>query len=65
VVADIIGKIALAEGTGILRDAVAIFWNVGIKILLNLEASFHRQRGLGELVRTHASVRSRPAHLSS
>jgi len=65
VVADIIGKIALAEGTGMLRDTVRNFLERGHnRILLNLEGvDFIDSAGLGELVRTHASVRSRGGHL--
>jgi anti-sigma B factor antagonist len=65
VVADIIGKIALAEGTGMLRDTVRNFLErVHNRILLNLEGvDFIDSAGLGELVRTHASVRSRGGHL--
>jgi anti-sigma B factor antagonist len=65
VVADIVGKIALAEGTGMLRDTVRNFLERGHnRILLNLEGvDFIDSAGLGELVRTHASVRSRGGHL--
>ncbi|PYU07760.1 MAG: hypothetical protein DMG34_03085, partial [Acidobacteria bacterium] len=61
VVADIVGKIALAEGTGMLRDTVRNFLEHGHnRILLNLQGvDFIDSAGLGELVRTHASVRSR------
>jgi len=65
VVADIVGKIALAEGTGMLRETVRNFLEHGHnRILLNLEGvDFIDSAGLGELVRTHASVRSRGGHL--
>jgi anti-sigma B factor antagonist len=65
VVADIVGKIALAEGTGMLRETVRNFLEHGHNgILLNLEGvDFIDSAGLGELVRTHASVRSRGGHL--
>jgi anti-sigma B factor antagonist len=65
VVADIVGKIALAEGTGMLRDTVRNFLEHGHNgILLNLAGvDFIDSAGLGELVRTHASVRSRGGHL--
>jgi anti-sigma B factor antagonist len=65
VVADIFGKIALAEGTGMLRETVRNFLEHGHnRILLNLEGvDFIDSAGLGELVRTHASVRSRGGHL--
>src|SRR5437899_2346435 len=65
VVADIVGKIAHAEGTGMLRDTVRNFLEHGHnRILLNLQGvDFIDSAGLGELVRTHASVRSRGGHL--
>jgi len=65
VVADIVGKIAHVEGTGMLRDTVRNFLEHGHnRILLNLEGvDFIDSAGLGELVRTHASVRSRGGHL--
>ena len=65
VVADIVGKIALAEGTGLLRDTIHDFLEHGHnRILLNLErVDFIDSAGLGELVRTHASVRSRGGQL--
>jgi anti-sigma B factor antagonist len=65
VVADIIGKIALAEGTGMLRETVRNFLEHGHnRILLNLEGvDFIDSAGLGELVRSHASIRSRGGQL--
>ncbi len=65
VVADIVGKIALAEGTGMLRDTVRNFLEHGHnRILLNLEGvDFIDSAGLGELVRSHASIRSRGGQL--
>ena len=65
VVADIVGKIALADGTGMLREMVRKFLEHGHnRILLNLEGvDFIDSAGLGELVRSHASIRSRGGHL--
>ena len=66
VVADLVGKIALAEGTGLLRDTVRNFLEHGHnRILLNLEGvDFIDSAGLGELARTYASIRSRDGHLA-
>ncbi|HMH80990.1 MAG TPA: STAS domain-containing protein [Candidatus Acidoferrum sp.] len=65
VIADFDGKIALADGTRLLRDTVCDFLALGHKrILLNLEGvDFIDSAGLGELVRAHASIRSRGGHL--
>jgi len=65
VVADIVGKIALAEGTGLLRETVQNFLKHGHnRILLNLEGvDFIDSAGLGELVRAHASIRSHAGQL--
>jgi anti-sigma B factor antagonist len=65
VVADIVGKIALAEGTGLLRATIHNFLEHGHnRILLNLErADFIDSAGLGELVRSHASIRNRGGKL--
>lgn len=65
VVADIVGKIALAEGTGLLRETVRNFLVHGHnRILLNLEGvDFIDSAGLGELVRAHASIRSHEGQL--
>jgi anti-sigma B factor antagonist len=65
VVADILGKIALAEGTGLLRETVRNFLEHGHnRILLNLEGvDFIDSAGLGELVRAHASIRSHEGQL--
>jgi anti-sigma B factor antagonist len=65
VVADMVGKIALAEGTGLLRETIRDFLARGhIRILLNLEGvDFIDSAGLGELVRSHASVRCRSGQL--
>jgi anti-sigma B factor antagonist len=65
VVADLVGKIALAEGTGLLRETVRNFLEHGHnRILLNLEGvSFIDSAGLGELVRAHASIRSHEGQL--
>jgi anti-anti-sigma factor len=65
VIADFAGKIALADGTRLLRDTVCDFLALGHKrILLNLEGvDFIDSAGLGELVRAHASIRSRGGYL--
>jgi anti-sigma B factor antagonist len=65
VIADITGKIALAEGTALLRDTVRDLLDHGKKhILLNLAGvDFIDSAGLGELVRTHASIRSHGGQL--
>jgi len=65
VIADISGKIALAEGTVLLRDTVHTLLDQGHnRILLNLErVDFIDSAGLGELVRTLASVRSHGGQL--
>jgi anti-sigma B factor antagonist len=61
VAADVVGRIAITEGTVLLRDTVRDLLDNGNKrILLNLAAvQFIDSAGLGELVRTHASIRSR------
>ncbi len=60
VIADFVGKIALAEGTMLLRDTIHDFLKQGNnRIILNLaDVDFIDSAGLGELVRTLASVRS-------
>ena len=60
VIADFVGKIALAEGTMLLRDTIHDFLRQGNnRIILNLAyVDFIDSAGLGELVRTLASVRS-------
>jgi anti-sigma B factor antagonist len=65
VVADIVGKIALAEGTGLLRATINNFLERGHnRIVLNLErVEFIDSAGLGELVRCHASIRNRGGQL--
>jgi anti-sigma B factor antagonist len=65
VVADFVGKIALAEGTSLLRDTVHNFLQHGFnRILLNLQSvQFIDSAGLGELVRSHASIRNRDGQL--
>ena len=64
-IADLVGKIALADGTMLLRDTVRDLLAVGHKrILLNLQhVDFIDSAGLGELVRTHASIRSHGGQL--
>jgi anti-sigma B factor antagonist len=58
-IADLSGKIALAEGTGLLRATVRNFIEQGYtRILLNLEqVDFIDSAGLGELVRTQTTLR--------
>jgi anti-sigma B factor antagonist len=65
VVADIVGKIALAEGTGLLRATINNSLERGHnRIVLNLErVEFIDSAGLGELVRSHASIRNRGGQL--
>jgi anti-sigma B factor antagonist len=59
IVVDIVGRLALADGTAAVRDVVGSLVQQGKKhIVLNLAAvDFVDSSGLGELVRTHASVR--------
>ena len=65
VIADFVGKIALAEGTMLLRDTIHDFLKQGNnRIILNLaDVDFIDSAGLGELVRTLASVRSHSGQL--
>src|SRR5258708_16230774 len=65
VIADFVGKIALAEGTMLLRDTIHDFLKQGNnRIILNLaDVDFIDSAGLGELVRTLASIRSHGGHL--
>jgi anti-sigma B factor antagonist len=65
VVVDLAGKIALAEGTALLRDTIrAILDRGNNRLALNLEAvEYIDSAGIGELIRTQASVRSRGGHL--
>jgi anti-sigma B factor antagonist len=60
VVVDVAGRIALADGTAMVRDAVRMLVEQRRqRIVLNLaEVDFIDSAGLGELVRMHASVRS-------
>src|ERR1700736_3177570 len=64
-VVDIVGRIALADGSAGLRDAIRVLLERGKKhIVLNLAGvDFIDSSGLGELVRTHASVRSHGGQL--
>jgi anti-sigma B factor antagonist len=57
---DVVGRIALGEGGRQLREAIRMSMEQGKKhIVLNLAAvDFIDSSGLGELVRTHATVRS-------
>ena len=65
VIADIVGKIALAEGTMLLRDTIHDFLKQGNnRIILNLaDVDFIDSAGLGELVRSLASIRSHGGQL--
>jgi len=65
VIAELVGKIALAEGTALLRETVRNFLKHGHnRILLNLErVEFIDSAGLGELVRAHATIRSHEGQL--
>jgi anti-sigma B factor antagonist len=64
-VVDVVGRIALANGTALVRDAVRSLLEEGRnRIVLNLAAvDFVDSSGLGELVRTHASVRGHGGEL--
>jgi anti-sigma B factor antagonist len=61
----VVGKIALGEGSGQLRETIRELMDKGKKhIVLNLAGvDFIDSSGLGELVRTHASVRSHGGQL--
>jgi anti-sigma B factor antagonist len=65
IVVDIVGRLALADGTAAVRDVMRSLADQGKKhIVLNLAAvNFVDSSGLGELVRTHASVRSHGGQL--
>lgn len=65
VAVDVVGKIALGEGGGQLREKIRELMDKGKKhIVLNLAGvDFIDSSGLGELVRTHASVRSHGGQL--
>ena len=65
VIADLVGKIALSEGTILLRDTIHDFLKQGNnRIILNLaDVDFIDSAGLGELVRALASVRSHSGQL--
>jgi anti-sigma B factor antagonist len=65
VVVDIVGRLALAGGTAAVRDVIRSLAEQGKKhIVLNLAGvDFVDSSGLGELVRTHASVRSHGGQL--
>jgi anti-sigma B factor antagonist len=64
-VLDIVGRIALMDGSAQLRDAIGMLMDQGKKrIVLNLAGvDFVDSSGLGELVRTQASVRSHGGQL--
>ena len=65
IVVDVVGRLALADGTAAVRDVMRSLADQGKKhIVLNLAAvDFVDSSGLGELVRTHASVRSHGGQL--
>jgi anti-sigma B factor antagonist len=65
IVVDIVGRLALADGTAAVRDVMRSLADQGTKhIVLNLAAvNFVDSSGLGELVRTHASIRSHGGQL--
>jgi anti-sigma B factor antagonist len=65
IVVDIVGRLALADGTAAIRDVIGSLVQQGKKhIVLNLTAvNFVDSSGLGELVRTHASVRNHGGQL--
>ena len=66
VVVDLVGRLAQGDGTAALRDVMRSLAEQGKKhIILNLAAvNFVDSSGLGELVRTHASVRSHGGQLN-
>jgi anti-sigma B factor antagonist len=65
VVAELVGKIAFAGGAGLLRETVHSCLERGQnRILLDLgRVDYIDSSGLGELVRSHAAVRSRGGQL--
>ena len=65
IVVDIVGRLALTDGTAAMREAIRVPLEQGKKhIIINLAAvDFVDSSGLGELVRTHASVRSHGGQL--
>jgi anti-anti-sigma factor len=65
-VAEIVGKIAFADGTTLLRETVHNFLARGYRrILLDLRrVEYIDSAGLGELVRSHVTVRSRGGQLT-
>jgi len=64
-VLDISGRITLGEGNVMLREIVLDLVNKGSKkIILNLgEVQYVDSSGIGELVRTHTTVRNQGGHL--
>jgi anti-anti-sigma factor len=64
-VLDVVGRITLMDGSAQLRDAIGVLMEQGKKrIALNLAGvDSVDSSGLGELVRTHASVRSHGGQL--
>jgi anti-sigma B factor antagonist len=59
-VAEFTGRIALGDGTKLLRESVQNFLNLGYQhILLDLErVDYVDSAGIGELVRSHAAVKA-------
>ena len=58
-VADLVGRIALGEGTALLRDTIRELTEQGSRLILpdgGAGVDFIDSAGLGELVRTHASI---------
>jgi anti-sigma B factor antagonist len=64
-VVDIVGRIATADGTSMVHDSIRVLIEQGRnRIALNLSGvDFVDSSGLGELVRTHASIRNRGGEL--
>lgn len=64
-VVDMVGRITFGEGNVMLRDTVRDLLAQGNKkILLNLQGVHYvDSAGIGEMVRTHASVRNQGGHL--
>lgn len=64
--AEFTGRFALTEGTPLLRESVQNFLAFGYtRILLDLERiEYLDSAGLGELVRSHATVRNHGGHLT-
>lgn len=63
--AEFTGRIARTEGTALLRESIQNFLTFGYKqILLDLErVAYLDSAGLGELVRSHATIQNHGGHL--